>query len=313
MESMLAHALPGAEPTVERMALSHNPMRAGLALLQNYIETRGAPRALVLEMMFMTPRSVDRLAQRGLDTAPEQYIFRRDLNLMTYEQIFALPAVAMPFSEEESWLNLLRFRLRGAVLRAGALTYQFLRRPWEDWDLAACDEQDWTREPGWPDDFAFSYGSYRPQASPDAVIAELEAVMAESATGRALKPWQIGVPIGQDYPYDFGSAYRQGEVALLQTMLELAARHDVPVLLLPLPLYGYVPAADELRGLAAALPGKVKILDLYTEVQGDLDKFWYDDGHLEPFPAGALTTALLTRHLLHAGPLGTAVVGQRLD
>jgi hypothetical protein len=313
MQEMLAHALPGTAPTVERIALGRSPMRASVALLENYIDAHGAPEVIALELMFMTQRSVDHLASQGLNTSPEHYLFRRDINLMTFGQILALPSVAMPFTEKEGWVNRLRLRLRGVVLRAGALTYQFLRHPQESWDVSACAKEDRTHEPTWPPDFAFSYGSYESDAPPATVIEELEAVIAETAPQRALKSWQMGVPTGQNYPYDLGETYRAGEAALLGSMLKLASRHDVPVVLLPLPLYGYSIGADDLQHLNTALPGQTQVLDLYTQVRGDLDKFWYDDGHLELYPAGALTTAILAQHLLDTGLLAARATEQNRD
>ena len=313
MQEMLAHAFAGASPKVERFAMGHNPIRASLALLENYLEARGAPQVIVLEIMFLTRRSVDRLAQRAFDISPERYIFRRDLNLMTFEQILRMPSVAMPFSEGEGLINRWRFRLRGVVLRAGALVYQFLRRPTEAWELSACDRDAWTRESAWPTDFAFSYGDFKPDAPPGEVIEALEAVMAEGASNRTLKPWQSGVPQEQRYAYDFGAPYREGEVVLLESMLALASGRGVPVVLLPMPLYGYTPGTDDLRLLADMLHPQAHVFDLYGQIRGDLSKFWYDDGHIEVYPAGALTTAILAQHLLDNRLLTAGGTGPRND
>lgn len=303
MQDMLAHEFAGASPTVERITLGQNPLRASAALLENYIEARGAPQVIALEIMFMTNRSVDRLAQRGLAVSPEQYLYRRDLNLMTFKQILRQPAVAMPYSEGEDLLNRWRFRLRGVVLRAGALAYQFFRRPRDAWELSACDRDSWVREPTWPVDFAFTFGDFKPDAPPGEIIERLETEMVEAATDRTLKEWQADASTGQRYPYDFAAQYRQGEVRLLLSMLRLATERGVPVVLLPLPLYGYTPGVDDLRELTSSLPEQVRVFDIYGQVQADLDKFWYDDAHLEAYPAGALTTAILAKHLLDSGVL----------
>ena len=310
MQEMLTQALPGAAPTVERIALGHNPMRASLALLENYLETRGKPRVIALEIMFMTQRSIDRLNRGGLSIPPEQYIFQRDLNLMTFEQILRLPSVAMPFSEEEGLINRLRFRARGIVLRAGALAYQYFRHPQERWELAACDKEDWTREPSWPLNFSFSYGDFTVDAPPGEVIESLQRFITETAPQRTLKHWQESVPTGQDYPYDFAAPYREGEVALLGASLELTSRREIPVVLLPLPLYGYELGADDRRWLSVTLPAHTQVLNLYAQIRGDLDKFWYDDAHVEIYPAGALTTAIFAQHLLDTGLL-TAKASER--
>jgi len=303
MRDMLARASGGMAPSVERLALGQSPLRATLALLKNYLESRGAPRVIALELMFDTQRTIDRLAERGFELPPERYIFRRDLNLMTFEQIAALPSVAMPFSEREGFLTRWQFRLRGIVLRAGALVYEFLRHPADRWDLTSCDHDSWTREPEWPADFSFSFGSYETDAAPSEVIESMRVLMSEQASIRALKPWQKGVPLGQRYPYDFEADYREGEVALLRSILDLVSRYDVAVVLLPMTLYGYEPSPADLEVLADSLPAKASVFDVYANVQSDLGKFWYDDAHIEPYPAGVLATAVLAQHLLDAGLL----------
>ncbi len=301
MQGMLARSFAGASPTVERIALGQNPLRASHALLENYLEIRGVPQVIALEIMFMTKRSVDRLAQRGFAISPEQYLYRRDLNLMTFKQILQQPSVAMPFSEEEGLLNQWRIRMRGVVLRAGALVYQFLRAPQDEWKLSNCDRNAWTREPAWPANFAFAYGDFKPDAPPAEIIKRMEALMAEDATTRDLKRWQSGVVTGQLYPYDFGAHYRKGEVALLKSMLRLGSDRGVRVVLVPLPLYGYTLDANDFSDLVDLLPDHAQVFDIYGRVQADLDKFWYDDGHIEGYPAGVLTTAILAQYLLDSG------------
>jgi hypothetical protein len=219
----------------------------------------------------------------------------------------------MPFSEEEGLINRLRFRARGVVLRAGALAYQFFRHPQERWELATCDKEDWTREPSWPLNFSFSYGNFAVDAPPGEVIESLQSVITETAPQRVLKHWQEGVPTGQTYPYDFDAPYRAGEVALLDASLALTSRRDIPVVLLPLPLYGYELGADDQRWLSAMLPAHTQVLNLYPQIRGDLGKFWYDDAHVETYPAGALTTALLAQHLLDTGLLTTKAVERQHD
>ncbi|MEO1246722.1 MAG: hypothetical protein AAFX56_13665 [Pseudomonadota bacterium] len=313
MQIMLEREVPGASVNVERLALGNNPLRVNHALLENYLELRGAPRVVVLEIMFMTQRSVERLQHIGLETTPEHYIFQRDINLMSYGQIMRLPSVAMPFTEDEGWLNRLRFRLRGTVLRTGALIYQFARKPGERWDLASCDKSDWTREPSWPASFSFRHGDFDSNMPLAETMASLEKAMSDRAAGMGLKPWQKDVATGGQYPYDFASPYRQGEVALLDSMLEMTAKQNIPVVLLPLPLYGYEVGREDLGQLSARLPDKTQILNVYGQVRGELDKFWYDDGHIEAYPAGALTTAIVARHLLGAGFFVSDTPGDALD
>ena len=299
MQEMFGNSMSGEVPKVERLALGPNPLRASLALMENYFKTRGAPDVIVLEVMFLTRRTVDRLSKRGFAVSPEQYIFRRDLNLMTFKQILKMPSVAMPFSEGEGLVNQWRFRMNGIALRSGALVYQFLKHPIDTWNLSICNRDAWKRD--LPSDFLFGYGDFKSDASIGEVIEALEISMDEAASERELKSWQTGVVKGKRYPYDFRADYRIGEVTILKSMLDQASRYDVPVVLLPLPLYGYTVDFDDLTMLSEMASVPVPAFDLYGHIKGDLDKFWYDDGHIEIYPAGALTTAILAQHLLDSG------------
>ena len=64
-------------------------------LLDNYLKARGSPRIVVLEIMFMTERSVDRLARRGLALAPEHYIYRRETSTFSISGNFS-PSPPLP-------------------------------------------------------------------------------------------------------------------------------------------------------------------------------------------------------------------------
>ena len=294
----------GRPVRVDRLSMGHNPMRAMSGLLDNYLEARGSPRIVVLEIMFMTQRSVDRLAQRGLAVAPEDYIYRRDVNLLHFAQLLTQPSVAMPFTAGESVFDLWSHRLRGVVLRTGALIYQALREPERVWKLSACSRQDWTREAGWPSEFAFSYGGFHPPPTGlDGLIDALETDVVRTARTRELRSWQSNSPRGTAYPYDFDAIYRRGEVALLHTMIASVQDRGAEVLLLPLPLYGYGLDWSELRGLIAHYGQRVQLFDLYGAARVDFGPLWYDDAHVELSPMGKLTTALMARRLLQSPAL----------
>lgn len=282
---------------VDRLSFGVNPMRAMSGLLENYLNARGAPRIVVLEIMFMTERSVDRLAERGLALAPEHYVYRRDVNLLDFGQLLAQPAVAMPFTASESVFDLWSHRLRGVVLRVGALTYQALRNPEWIWELPACTREDWSREPG---GFAFSYGEFESGSALDDLIEALETDVAHEAGLRNLQSWQSKSRPGGAYPYDFEAGYRRGEVTLLGSMIERVLDAGAEVELLPLPLYGYDLDRAELRDLTARYGSRVRVFDLYGAIRVDFGPLWYDDGHVEFSPVGKLTTALMARRLLQS-------------
>ena len=84
--------------SVDRLAIGHNPLRAMHGFFETYLGTRGAPKAVVLEIMFMTPRSVDSLIQRGHKLPPEKYLYRRDVNVLKFRQLINQPALSMPFT-----------------------------------------------------------------------------------------------------------------------------------------------------------------------------------------------------------------------
>ena len=292
--------------SVERLSLGHSPLRAMNGLLENYLELRGAPSVAVLEVMFMTDRSFNRLAQRRFPAAPEDYMYLRDVNLLRFEfeQLLGQSSVAMPFTRSEGVLNLWSQRLKGVLLRLGALIYQAVRHPKQDWALSACTRQDWRWEAGWPPDFAFSYGEFEPATDVASLIEDSEANVARTAEAHPLSDWQLGFPDGLVYPYDFEAEYRQGEVSILSAMIERLIDQGVEVLLLPLPLYGYELDHAELLEFASRFPGRTSLFDLYGAITVNFDSLWYDDGHIERSPVGQLTTALMARRLLESPALG---------
>ena len=304
MRRMLSAEL-GRPVRVDRLSMGHNPMRAMSGLLENYLEARGSPRIVVLEIMFMTQRSVDRLARRGLALGPEDYIYRRDVNLLDFRQLLSQPSVAMPFTAGESVFDLWSHRLRGVLLRTGALIYQALRDPerlWV-WALSACGREDWIREARWPTDFLFSYGEFEPNTELNGLIEALENDVAREARQRELQAWQTKSPQGIHYPYEFDAPYRRGEVRLLHSMIASVLDRGAEVVLLPLPLYGYALDRAELSGLHARYGRRVGLFDLYGAVGVDFAPLWYDDAHVQFSPVGKLTTALMARHLLRSPAL----------
>jgi len=294
--------------SVDRLVLGRNPLRTMGGLLENYLETRGSPSIAVLEVMFMTERSVKRLAdylaQLGVQLAPEDYIYLRDVNLLRFEQLLGQSSVAMPFTRSEGVFNLWSQRLKGVVLRSGALIYQAVRHPNQDWALSACTRRDWRWEAGWPPDFAFSYGEFEPATDVASQIEASETDVARIAEARSLSDWQLAFPDGLDYPYDFEANYRQGEVSILSAMIERLIDQGVEVVLLPLPLYGYELDHAELLEFASRFPGKTSLFDLYGAINVNFDSLWYDDGHIERSPVGQLTTALMAQRLLESPALG---------
>lgn len=293
----------GGTVRVDRLAIGHSPLRAMNGMMRSYFEARGSPRIVLLEITFTTERGINRLAGRDLGLAPEDYLYRRDVNLLDFGQLLGQEAVAMPFTMPEGVFNLWRTRLQGVVLRTGALIYEGLRNPTLEWDVAGCDREAWTREPVWPPDFAFSYGDFEPRGSPAALVEALQAEVAGLAATRELQDWQTRVPDDLVYPYDFHAAYRRGEVRVLESMIRVALAHGSDVVLLPLPLYGYEIDHDELAGFVSRFGHGVHLFDLYGAVDADFDPLWYDDAHVELESVGRLTTALMAERLAQSEAL----------
>jgi len=309
MQGMLG-AEPGLdEPTVERLALGSSPLRANVALLENYLAGRGDPEVIVFEISFLTDRGIDRIDELDSGLSADAVLFRRDVNLMRYHQLLTTPAVAMPFTENETAVNRLRYALRGTVLRTGALVYQLAREPTARFSVDDCDPEAWTREPSWPDDFAFSWGTTDDAGRPAEHVEALRADAAAGAAAGELEEWQVGVPTERRYPYDVDEPYRAGEMALLDRAVGLAAERDIPVVLLPLAVYGSRAGAEDVASLEARFGGDAQVYDVYGATGVDLSTFWYDDAHLEVAVAGELTTALLAQHLVDRGLAGGIPAG----
>lgn len=111
------------------------------------------------------------------------------------------------------------------------------------------------------------------------------------------------MPEDRVYPYDFRAAYRQGEVGILESMIERTLDRDAEIVVLPLPLYGYDLDRAELLDFVSRFSGRVHLFDLYGEVGANFDTLWYDDAHVERSPVGQLTTALMARRLLKSQAL----------
>ena len=302
MERILTAEL-GRRVRVDRLSLGHNPLRAMSALLENYLDARGPPKVVALEIMFMTERSIKRLAQRDLALAPEDYIYLRDVNILRFQQLLSQTSVAMPFTKSESVLTLWNQRLKGLVLRSGALVYQALREPRQEWNLTACTREDWKREAAWPSDFAFSYGEFEPDSDLASLIEVLEMEVAQEASAHTLEQWQSNFPANIVYPYEFKAHHRRGEVSILVSMIERILDQGAEVILLPLSLYGYELDHADLLDFRSRFSQKTHLFDLYGQVAANFDSLWYDDAHVERSPVGKLTTALMARRLMESQAL----------
>ena len=296
----------GSDLTVDRIAIGNITLRVSEALLDTYMQKRGAPKIVVLEASFMTPRTVRRLAPAASGKPSEHYLLARDLNLMTFEQLMGQPAVAMPYTEPETALALWQFRLQGTVSRAGALVYQFIKAPFESWSVNDCDRVDFTQEPTWPKDFSFAYEDYRIEGALPGSIAKLTEELEASSRNRNLQDWQISQPQGRMYPYDFDAAYRQGELVYFLEKVRKARAVGATVLVLPMPLYSYEIDPADMASLKDMLPEGAEVVDIYGEIEADFSTFWYDDAHIEKSPTGVLTSALLSARL-------ASVLSERAD
>ena len=289
---------------VDRLAIDWGTARAMNGLLNTYLETRGSPRIVVIELMVVIRRTIDSLIAGGLAHDPEHYLYRRDVSLLRFDQILAQQFVAMPFTTEEGVLDLWSQRLRGVVLRSGALLYEALHRPTRKWSLSACAAEDWRRG-GMraPPEFAYSYGDFEPDLPLPDLVTALEANVAREAEARELAPWQSSLPAGLHYPYDLDAPYRRSDAGILAAMIRRALDHDAEVILLPLPLYGHAIERADLQEFISRFDAHVELFDLYEAVRVDFGPLWYDDAHVERSTVGPLATALMARRLLRSQSL----------
>lgn len=280
---------------VDRIVFAGSPLRVNAAVLDNYLNNRGNPDVVVFEVNFLTQRTVDRIEVQALDV-PEDFLYRRDVNLMNYRQILTTNAVARPFSApSESIVNKTRLTVEGMALRSGALAYELFTKP-TGFDAAdICDKEALTRDDRWRDGFAFALDEI---ANPVTPAEHIDQIRQEIRTAdKPLAEWQQDVETGIIADFDVDADYRQGEVALLEQAVERAAENQIPVVLVPLALYGTVLDPNDIRLLEDQFAGKATVFDAYAETEVDLSAYWLDDAHLEIGPATTLTTAILAQHL----------------
>ena len=287
-------------PSVDRIALARSPIRAQVALLENYLEKPGSPDVIVFEIGFVNPRNVELFDGADSGLAPDRFILRRDLDLMTYRQIWRTPAVGLPYTGSEGRIALWQHRTRGVVRRSGALLSRLLNEPRYRLGLDNCETSDFLRADDWPTDFSYIHGQTDSGAAPAERVAVARADIASESSSRQPEEWQI-VDELDAYPYDVAEPYRAGEMALLDRAIELAAERDIPIVLLPMTLFDQRIAADDLDRLNERLGDRGAVFDVYRAAGDDLTTYWYDDAHLEPGPATELVTALLADHLLREG------------
>lgn len=292
----------GSDLTADRVVITSNPLRTHVGLLENYISNRGAPDVLAFEISFLVERTLDRIDARGSIGLPEDVIYRRDINLLTYGQILETSAaVARPFTEEESPSGRARLIAEGFARRSGALIYELAAPSEQGFTLEGCTRETVTREPGWPEALAFTWNDVaEPVAPAEHTEQAQEQITAEPDS--ELAEWQTEVANqGEFYNYDTLDPRRQGELLLLDEIVAIAEEHDIPVLLLPLNTFGTIVDPSDIEAFTeryASTSNEVSVFDLYTETGVDLTPYWFDDAHLSVGPATELTTAVMAQHVL---------------
>ena len=285
-----------SDVTVERLVIAPATMRVSHALLETYLERRGAPDLLLFEATVMTPRSVRQIEWRANGALSEHFLLSRDANLMTYRQLLTQPAIAMPYTEPETTVSLWKFRLRSAVQRTGALVYQFAKAPFQSWSFEDCDHEDITYDPAWPENFSFAYGDFEPEGTPSDLIKNLRAEIEKQSLAIDEKEGPLPDPAVVLYPYDFGESYRDAEMMYISAMIEEAQTAGARVSVLPLTLYGYTVDPSDVTAFENTFEG-VDVFDLYREAGVDFRRFWIDDAHIQKYPVGLLMGAIMARYL----------------
>ena len=296
IEGMLSHSLKDPTLTVERFAIARNTYRLSHSILENYLRNRGKPKLVVIELMSMSHRTISKLQQENIKLLPEYSLYQRDVNLMTFAQISNSAAVSMPYTESETAINKLRFKLQGLVTRAGALTYQFAKHPLDHWSTEGCSQEDMRREPNWPSGLYFGFDSTGKSRSPSSVIEDVH-------TDFKNRPKENQTTVSdtsqaqETYRYDFEKIFRSGEMIILESMVNFLTKANVPVILLPLPLNGQLVDNQELKELNKRWP-HVHTFDILSQAGPLLDHFWFDDAHLAPNTGGTLTSAIFSQYVM---------------
>ncbi|MFC4700268.1 hypothetical protein ACFO4O_08885 [Glaciecola siphonariae] len=291
---------------VECIAVPIAPLRTNVSLLEQYINVRGAAQIVVFEPSFLSKRSFDNLKYNLGESDPEQYIFTRDINFMTYSQIWNMPGVAMPFSRGEDLIMRLHLKLRGFVLRTGLLIYEFLHDPFREWSLESCNTQSW-RVGGmdWSSDFTFIYAHSRHTRNLEETHYQYKARFETVFKDMPLADWQNTPSEIAMKPSDleFEADYRLGEVKYLHKAISLVQDENSHVIVLPMMLYNQT-LSDKDRLYLEILQSNP--YDIFAETDSLLAPFWYNEAHVKPRPAGEYATILLSRHIVNADVLSDA-------
>ena len=227
---------------------------------------------------------------------PEYSLYQRDVNLMTFAQISTSAAVSMPYTESETAINKIRFKLQGLVTRAGALTYQFVKQPLVNWSAEGCSQQDMSREPNWPLGLYFGFDSTGNSRLPSSIIEEVHKDFKNRQKEHQTTASNTSES-QETYRYEFEKSFRSGEMNILESMVNFLTNANIPVVLLPLPLNGHVVEKQELKELNKRWP-HVQTYDLFSQAGPLLDHFWFDDAHLAPNTGGILTSAIFSQYVL---------------
>lgn len=280
IEGMLNARADTSPVTVDRLNITGPDMLATMSLLERYLESRGAPRVVVAEVML-------KLKQRK--RPPRRSLYgRRHFSLLPYEHLFRYRDLV---HDGDPGLDAGLAKFHYAYARTVALVHGLARDPLgRHWDSSRCSAGDRTRNGVW------SLGQRDHLAPPARQIALERDYLAGLPRITDNRDWSWGANGPEIADYDIHADDRVPAVAMMRQLVDRGREHGFEVVFVPLVNYAST-VADEDRRFFLSLGGNVHWADLYAEAGDILEANWRDPLHVHT-RASTLVSAYLARALI---------------
>lgn len=277
IEGML-NARPDAEPVrVNRLNITGPDALASVSMLERYIESRGAPRVVVAEVMLKLKQR-KRPPRRGL-------YGRRHYSLLSYDQLRRYRDLVYA---SDNVKNDYLVDLSYAYSRTVALIHGLARDPLgRNWNLQYCTEGDRTRNGVW------SMAEQPTLQPPDEQIAIERSRLSTLERVTDNTDWTWGANGPEIADFDVHADDRLPNIVMLRYLVELAAKHDIAVVFVPLVNYASSVAPED-RAFFESMGDNAYWADLYAEAGDILEPNWRDPLHVHT-RASTLVSAYLAK------------------
>ena len=280
IEGMLNARDDGNPVRVDRLNITGPDNLASVSMLERYLETRGAPKVVVAEVMLKLKQR-KRPPRRGL-------YGRRHYSLLPYGDLGRYHELV--YNDEDGHRSLL-LNLKYAYSRTVALLHGLVRDPLgRNWDLQYCTEGDRTRDGVWS------------MAEQSQLHPPMEQIAIERSRLTALErvtdntDWIWGADGPEIADYDIHARDRIPEIAMKRYLVEFAAKHEMEVVFVPLVNYASTVAPED-RAFFESLGDNVHWVDLYARAGDILEPNWRDPLHVHT-RASTLVSAYLAQALI---------------